>query len=406
MISYEEARSTVLSRAVTSQPVQKMLFDSLNLVLAEDVVSFDDIPYTDNSAMDGFAVRSEDLKNASRDNPAVLTLIGEVPAGKVFEGKVEQGQAVSIFTGAPIPEGADTVVEVEVTKVLNGKVYVFESREKGANIRRKGEDVKKGQIVFKKGTVLTPPVIGVLSSVGKSVVKVFKPVSISIVSTGSELVELDEELSPGKVRNSNTYLLEALLREYPILVTNMGTVPDELERIIETFEAAFETSDVVLTTGGVSLGEYDLVKIALERLGFRRVFWKVAQKPGKPLAFYEKEGKFAFGLPGNPAAVHVCFLEYVRPFILKSLGYESFEPITLRAKLKDGHRKKPGRLNFLRVRLSSEGGEIWAEKAGQQGSGVLSTSAYANAIALIPAEKENVEHGEEVEVHYFSNMGW
>lgn len=408
MISYEDALSEVLKRAVPRLSVRVQLLDALGLVLAEPVTARDDIPFTDNSAMDGYAVRFEDIKNASAANPAVLELAGEVPAGKTYKGVLEPGKAVAIYTGAPIPDGADTVVEIEVTEAKNGKVYVYASREAGANIRKRGEDVKAGKTVFSEGTVVTPAVAGVLASIGRSTVRVYRPLVVAVISTGSELVEIDDDLYPGAVRNSNTYLLEALLKELPVKVINYGTVADDLETIKMVLAEASLKADVILTTGGVSMGDYDLVKIALEELKFKQVFWRVAQKPGKPLAFYEKEENkvHAFGLPGNPAAVHICFLEYVRPFLLKAMGYENCGPIKLRAKFKDGYYKKAGRLNFVRVALFEKDGELWAEKAGAQGSGVLSTSARSNAIALIPAEVEEVRHGEEVDVHYFYSLGW
>ncbi|MCX7832454.1 MAG: molybdopterin molybdotransferase MoeA [Actinobacteria bacterium] len=407
MITYKEALEEVLRRATPKFAIKKYLIDAVNLVLAEDIVSSENVPFSDNSAMDGFAVRFEDIKGASKEKPAILDLIGEVPAGKSLSGQISAGEAVSIFTGAVIPEGADTVVEIEVTEVKDGKVYVYEEREIGANIRRKGEDLKAGEIVFSKGTLITPSVVGVLASIGKASVKVFKPLTVAIISTGSELIDIGDKMKVGLVRNSNTYLLEAHLKEIPSLkVLNYGVVSDDISSLEEVFEDASMSADLILSTGGVSLGDYDLVKLVLEKLGFKQVFWKVAQKPGKPLAFYEKNGKVAFGLPGNPAAVHICFLEYVRPYLLKSLGYQKWSPIVLKAKLMDSHSKKKGRLNFLRVFLEEKNGEIWARKAGKQGSGVLSTSARSNAIALIPAEREFVEPGEIVEVHYFSNNGW
>lgn len=406
MIEYKDAINEVLLRAKTVGTVQVFLNDSIWQVLAEDIYAKEDIPFSDNSAMDGFAVRFDDIKDASPEKPVVLKLKGEVPAGKPFNGVVEKGEAVSIFTGGIIPEGADTVVELEVTKFENGNVYIFNSRELGANIRKKGEDVKAGDLIFKKGTLITPAVCGVLASIGKPTVHVYRKPVVSIISTGSELIDIAEPLFPGAVRNSNTYLLSALLSNLPVEVFNFGVIPDEPEKVKETIERALGVSDIILTTGGVSVGDYDLVKVTIEELGAKRVFWRVAQKPGKPLAFYELNNRVIFGLPGNPAAVEICFLEYVRPFILKTLGYERYLPIRLFAKLKGGHRKKKGRLNFIRVTLKEENGELIAEKAGAQGSGVLSTSARANAVALIPAEIEEVLDGEKVEVHYFENRGW
>ncbi len=404
MISYEEALRKVLEKAKTGGRVQKLISDTTGLVLAENVVSKYSIPFSDNSAMDGFAVRFEDISGATDTNPAKLKIIGEASAGSVFKGAVTPGTAVSIFTGAVIPEGADTVVEKEVTLVQGNEVLVFEERKKGANIRLAGEDVQAGSTVFEAGTVIAPSVAGVLASIGRSKVFVYREPVIAIISTGSELIDIDEDPYPGAVRNSNTYLLEALLKSFPSKVVNFGTVKDSLKDIKDSIEQALSVSDIVLTTGGVSVGDYDFVKKALEEAGATQIFWKVAQKPGKPLAFYELGDKVIFGLPGNPAAVHICFLEYVRPYILKFLGRKDFLPLELDAKLLDGHRKKPGRLNFVRVSVRLENGEYVAQKAGAQGSGVLSTSTRANAIALIPAEITEVMPGERVKIHYFGDL--
>lgn len=406
MISYEDALKAVLESAEPDISEQLFITEAVDRVLAEDVVSPIDIPGTDNSAMDGYAVRAEDISNASEDNPASLKLVGEAPAGIPFQGRVLPGEAVAIYTGAVIPEDADTVVEVEVTERDGEQVKIYKPRPKGANIRKQGEDVTAGSVVFSAGTRLTSAVIGVLASTGNARVRVYRAPVVAIVSTGSELIEIDEPFVPGKVRNSNTYLLEAMLSSLPVKKVNYGAVPDDEETLRNVFRKAIETADVLLTTGGVSVGDYDLVKGLLEEEGFERVFWKVAQKPGKPLAFYRRENKFVFGLPGNPAAVQICFLEYVRPFLLKKLGYRNYLPIELVAHLVEGHRKKPGRLNFVRVNLKTENGRLNAYKAGAQGSGVLSTSARANAIALVPAETSEVEPGAEVAVHYFDDVSW
>lgn len=406
MISYYEAKELTFKLAKTLGVQDLGLLESLDLVLAEDVISEVNIPPFDNSAMDGYAVRWLDIKNASPDDPAVLELVGEVPAGESFEGKICEGEAVAIFTGAPIPEGADTVVPVEFTQKENGKVLVFKPVEEGGNIRPAGEDVKAGEKVFSRGTKVTPGVVGVLASIGRSRVRVYRKPVVGVVSTGSELLEIDEPYRFGKIRNSNTYLLRALLKQLPVEVFNFGFVKDEPEIVRKVFEEALSVVDVLIATGGVSVGEYDPVKEVLGKMGAKLVFWKVAQKPGKPMAVYTWREKVIFGLPGNPAAVHICFLEYVRPFLLKSLGYKDFEPVTLRAPIKGGHRKKAGRLNFLRVFLTSENGRLVAIKTGAQGSGVLSTSARANALALIPEEVEHLGEEEEVEIHYFDSLSW
>lgn len=406
MISYEDALKMVLDAAEPDGAERLFITEAVDRVLAEDVLSPIDIPATDNSAMDGYAVRFEDIKDASPDSPAELKVVGEAPAGVPFTGAVSAGEAVSIYTGAVIPDGADTVVEVEATRREGQLVRILQARPRGADIRKRGEDVKAGETVFAAGTRLTPPVIGVLASIGNPRIKVYRAPVVAVVSTGSELIEIDEEYSPGRVRNSNTYLLEALLSGMPVKKINFGVVPDDRKSLRKTFKDALAAADVLLTTGGVSVGEYDLVKDLLEEEGFDRVFWKVAQKPGKPLAFYRRGDRFVFGLPGNPAAVQICFLEYVRPFLLKKLGYPGYLPVEFKARLVDGHRKKPGRLNFIRVFLKNENGTLNAYKAGAQGSGVLSTSARANAVALIPAEVTEVKPGEAVAVHYFDDVSW
>ena len=408
MISYEEARALTLERAHREESIEVPLLEALDLVLAEDVRSEENIPPFDNSAMDGYAVRFEDVAQASPDAPVHLAVIGEAPAGKPFEGTVGSGEAVAIYTGAPVPAGADTIIPIELTipSSTPGEVLVAKPEEAGSHIRKAGEDVRAGEVVFPAGTRLTPSVIGVLASCNVPKVRVFRPPVVGIISTGSELIDLGQPSAPGKIRNSNTYLLEALLKELPVRIVNYGVVSDEPAAVDEAFGRALAEVDVLLTTGGVSVGEYDLVKLHLEKAGAKQVFWKVAQKPGKPLALYEHERTVIFGLPGNPAAVHVCFLEYVLPFLLKKLGYTRFEPITIGAFLKGGHRKKPGRLNFLRVTVRQENDILVAEKPGAQGSGVLSTSARAQAIALVPAETDVVPDMGMVLVHYFDEFMW
>ncbi len=404
MISYPEAKKSTLKLAKTLGVVDLPLLEALNLVLSEDVISDVNIPPFDNSAMDGYAVRWTDISNATSENPAILELVGEVPAGGVFDEKVLKGQAVAIFTGAPIPDGADTVVQVELTKKEDSKVFVYKPVVKGANVRLAGEDINEGGKVFTEGTRITPEVVGVLASIGRSRIRVYRKPVTGIISTGSELLEIDEPFQDGKIRNSNTYLLRALLKELPVETFNFGFIEDNPEVVRKAFEKALSVVDVLITTGGVSVGEYDLVKKVLEEMGAELVFWKVAQKPGKPMALYSWQDKVVFGLPGNPAAVHICFLEYVRPFVLKSLGYKNFEPVKLKARIKGGHRKKTGRLNFIRVFLTEKDGELVATKAGAQGSGVLSTSARANALALIPEEVDFLREDEEVEIHYFDSL--
>lgn len=406
LLTYKEAKHLVLERAKPLGVIEKPLLDALGLVLAENVVSHVDIPPFDNSAMDGYAVKYADIEGAHSGNPIPLKVVGEVPAGEPFLKTVASGTAVTIFTGAPVPDSVDTVVPVEFTEKGDGIIYVKEAVAKGSNIRPKGEDVRANEVLFKKWTRVTPEVIGVLASIGKAHIKVYKKPTVGILSTGSELIRIDEPYSLGKIRDSNTYLLGALSSELPVNIFNFGITKDDPEQLEKVLKEALGLVDILITTGGVSVGDYDLVKEILKKVGAERIFWKVAQKPGHPLAFYSLKEKVIFGLPGNPAAVQICFHEYVRPFILKSLGYLHYEPITLFVPLKNGYKKKPGRLNFIRVALSYSEGELIAIKAGAQGSGVLSTSARANAIALIPEEIKEISEKDLVEIHYFDSLSW
>ncbi len=402
MIDFEEAREIVIKNVNELDRIEVRLVEALNYVLAEDIYSSLNLPPFDNSAMDGFACRFEDTKGASESNPIKLKIIDSEPAGKVSQRKVSSGTALKIMTGAPLPEGANSVVPVEFTQEEGDEVKVFKELKEGENIRLAGEDVKSGELVLRKGTKIRPIEIGLLAALGQSKVQVFRKPVVAIITTGDELVGLEEALTPGKIRNSNSYLLWSLILEVGAKPLDLGVVPDEIGKIKEKVRKALQEADIVLTTGGVSVGEYDLVKEAIEEIGAEMKFWKVAQKPAKPLAFFTYQEKFLFGLPGNPGAVFIAFEEYVRPSILKMMGRKDIFRPEIEVVLNEDIKKKPGRLNFARVFVQKKGETFYASLSGHQGSGVLKSFSQANGIALIPKDKSLVKKGEVVKVQLLS----
>jgi len=398
MISPEEARAIVLNEVEALAARKMHILDSLGLVLAEDIISDVDIPPFDNSAMDGFAIQARDTQGATEENPARLKLIGEQSAGPAIDLVVTPGTAVKIMTGAPIPEGADTVVRVEDTKVDGEWVYILLEVPPGKDLRPIGEDISKGDTVIKSGTVITPPHVGILASLGRSQVAVIPRPSVSILCTGDELVEIDEPISKGRIRDSNSYSMAAQVIACGGRPVRIGIARDTLESITAKLREAL-VCDVVITTAGVSVGEHDIVKDVLRDLGAELKFWKVAQRPGMPLAFWLLEGKPIFGLPGNPASSMICFEEYVRPALLKIMGRRKLLRPEVEGVLTHDIRKKPGRMHYVRVHVEHKEGRYYVTSTGHQGSGVLKSMALANGLALIPQDVSLVKAGEVVKVH-------
>ncbi|MDO8886886.1 gephyrin-like molybdotransferase Glp [Candidatus Oleimmundimicrobium sp.] len=399
MIKPEEALKIILDE-VRLQPVEKVnLMDSLGYVLAEDVVSDMNIPPFDNSAMDGFAIIASDTVGASKESPCKLKVLGDLKAGDVSDFQVTSGSALKIMTGAPVPQGADSVVKKEDTSLNNEEVLIYCEAKKGDNVRLTGEDVTEGEKVFPCGLDIRPQEIGLLASLGKSELKIFKPPTIAIISTGDELVEINEPLAPGKIRNSNTYSLTAQVISCGAKPVPLEVARDNMDATRKLIEKGLNISDILLTTGGVSMGDYDVVKDVLTGLGAELKFWKVAQKPGMPLAFWRLGDKLIFGLPGNPVSTVVCFEEYVRPAILKMMGKNHIFRPEVDAIFEHDLKKKPGRAFFVRVNVRRKNGEFYVSLTGPQGSGILKSMSLANGIAVIPAETTLVKTGDKVKVH-------
>lgn len=399
MIDYEAARKAVFEAARPLGTEEVRLEDAFRRVLAADIVSPRALPPFNNSAMDGYAVRSRDT-SAGRVS---LRLAGEAPAGTVISEPVAPGTAVKIMTGAPVPPGADAVIPREDVRESPEEIVVARPVASGANIRRSGEDIRKGDPALEKGAFLNSAAVGFLAALGIAKVPVSLRPAVAAITTGGEIRDVTETLDPGAIYDSNSHVLRAQIASAGALLSFAGRAGDELAATVAVLGDALRTSRVVLTTGGVSMGDYDLVRDAFEAIGARRVFWKVAQKPGMPLAFYVLDGaggpRWLFGLPGNPGAVMILFEEYVRPFLGLLSGRTDFLPFVFKARLTRDVKKKKGRLHFLRVKLTVRSGEVWAEETGGQGSGLLRSLVPVDALALIPSDAEFLPAGTAVEVH-------
>jgi molybdopterin molybdotransferase len=397
MLNVDEAVGRVLDSINRLDTAKVPLTESLGMTLAEEAVARDNLPPFDNSAMDGYAVRAGDISGASAENPVELAVLGDLPAGRVAQVVVGKGQALRIMTGAPLPEGADTVVPVESTRTEDGTVLIMEELARGTHVRRAGEDVKEGETVIGTGTVLGPAEVGMLASLGYGRVRCHRRAVAGIISTGDELVGVDEQLSPGKIRDSNSYTIYGMVREAGGEPLRLGVAVDDAAVLESMILDNLEKVDLFITSGGVSVGDYDMVKDVLAKLGEMN-FWKVAMRPGKPQAFGHIGGKPLFGLPGNPVSVMVSFEQFVRPAMLKMMGRADLFRPEVTAVLDSPVGRKKGRMEFIRVVVEWHEGRYHARATGPQGSGILRSMVLGNGLAVLPGDVGRLEAGEEVAV--------
>ncbi|HEX2369183.1 MAG TPA: gephyrin-like molybdotransferase Glp [Acidimicrobiia bacterium] len=392
-----QAQATVLS-GVRQLPVTEITLDeALGLVLAEEVRAPHDVPPFANSAMDGYAVIAADIAAA----PATLSVIEEVAAGRVPTTTVTPGSAIKIMTGATIPDGADAVVPVEVTRQEGDRVEILEAVPKGASVRAAGGDVAAGATVLRTGERLGPAHLAVLASIGVGRVKTYRRPRVAIMSTGDELRPPDTaELGPGQIRDTNRPLLAALLSELGVEVIDLGIIPDDEQTLRSALLRASAEADAVVTSGGVSMGEYDLVKQLVGELGGIEV-WQTAMQPAKPFAFGRLGGTPFFGLPGNPVSVMVAFEQFARPALLQMMGAEKLFRPRVSGVLVGGAETDPAKTVFLRVRTWWEDGTLHAESSGGQSSNVLSALAAADAFAVVPEGVSTVPAGGPVVLEMF-----
>ena len=394
MISLEEARQYVLAGCARLDEVDVPLGDALGCVAAERVESREALPPFENTAMDGYAVRAADTRGA----PVELDVVGFIAAGTSGDVPVGPGQAARIMTGAPMPPGADAVVMVERTEELAGdRVRIDVEVEVGQSVRPAGDDLQPGDAVVDAGTALTPAHIGLLATVGRLTVRVVRRPRVGVLSTGDELIDGDAPLGRGQIRDSNRPTLLALVRQAGFDAVDLGTARDDEATITAAIEHAVATCDAMVTSGGVSMGDLDFVKVVLDRIGDMR-WMQIAIKPAKPLAFGTVGGKPVFGLPGNPVSSAVSFELFARPGLRKLAGHAELVRPAVRAVAGEPLRRSPdGKTHFVRVAATVEDGRYVVRSAGGQGSHQLAGLAAANALAVLP-DGEGVEAQGDVEV--------
>ncbi|CAH1905457.1 Molybdopterin molybdenumtransferase [Candidatus Nitrotoga sp. HW29] len=373
------------------------LSDALHRTLAADILSPMNVPPHNYSAMDGYAVRSDDLTTA----PNKLTIIGSAYAGRMFEGHVAASECVRIMTGALIPEGCDSVVMQEHVQITGSSIEIGGGHLRGQNIRLVGEDITQGATVLTRGQIIRPAEMGLLASLGLSDVKVYRKLKVALFSTGDELQQPGTPLAPGQIYNSNRYSLLGMLGELGVEIIDMGTIRDDKASLKTALLDAAARADVIITSGGVSVGEADYIKQLLAEIG-EVVFWKIAMKPGRPLAYGKIGTCHFFGLPGNPVAVMVTFQQFVRDALRVLMGQQSKLIIEFQAICLSPIRKVPGRTEFQRGILSQDiNGEWIVHTTGAQCSGILSSMSKANCFIVLPVPQGNIEAGSAVRVQPF-----
>lgn len=410
MISVEEALARILSHVNLLEPEEQQILDALGQVVADDVVAPLDIPPLDNTAMDGYAVRAADTTGADESSPVALRVVGELAAGYVFDGEVTPGTAVRIMTGAPMPRGADAVVPFEETDEPSGRAFgsfaksrdvvgVLKATAPGANIRRAAEDVRRGQPIIPKGTVLRPAQIGVLASLGMATVRVHRRPVVAILSTGDEVREPGAPLQPGQIYDSNAYSVSAMVLANGGIPKRLGIARDTVDALTAKLREGLD-ADMLVTSAGVSRGDYDVVKDVLAKEG-EVDFWTVRMRPGKPLAFgeFRSGGRRVphIGLPGNPVSSMVSFELFGRPAIYKMLGRTDWERPRVRAIAEEAIANTDARRVFARAIVTQRDGRYYAALTGPQGSGMLTSMAQANALAVVPEDVPGVQPGDEVD---------
>ena len=404
-VAVELAQRVILA-AMSPVSTEQLLLDQVSgRVLRQDIVAVRDLPEADNSAMDGYAVRSEDVRHATPSSAVTLEVVIDLPAGHLPEAfELTSGSAARIMTGGFLPRGADAVIPVERTDAGSDRVQVFRSVRPGENIRPRGEDITAGARVLREGRIIGSGELLVLASMRRTSVRVSRRPRVSIIPTGDELAEIDAPLTPGKIVNSSAWGLRALVEEAGGEAVVHPIVGDDLDATRDALQKALET-DLVITTGGVSVGAFDFVKRALAELGAERLLWRVRMKPGKPLLFSTLGGKPVFGLPGNPVSSMVSFHLFVGPAIRAMLGVEGSPlPLEVLATLEDGVNGAEGRESFHRVDVSSREGRLFARPMKKQGSGVGSSMAGANGLARC-AEGVQLRAGELARIVVIGRIG-
>ncbi|MEA2432996.1 MAG: molybdopterin molybdotransferase [Actinomycetota bacterium] len=400
----DEARDRVLARFERLETESLGVEEAHGFVLANSLRAPHSLPSFDNSAMDGYAVRADDVVAASSESPVVLPVTGEVRAGVPGEAAVTSGTAVRIMTGGKVPEGADAIVPVEDTTENEGTVAISASTEVGRHVRPAGDDVAKGDVIIEAGTLLRSGELALLASLGLTPIDVHRRPRVAILVTGDELVDPAEEPAPGAIRDSNSIALTSLCDEAGAIVVTCERVGDDIDAHRSAFEKAASDADVLITSGGVAVGKYDFVKAVVEELGSIDL-WRVAMQPGKPVVLGSVLDTPFLGLPGNPVSVHVGFEQFVRPALRKMAGHRYLLRPRLTARLGEPLEKRPGRRHYVRVRLARDGDGWIATPTGAQGSHIQSSLVDCHGVAIFETEESRLESGAEVVVEIWQLPG-
>ena len=408
MLTYEKAKVTILAHA-RAQELEKVDFrNAVGRALAEDLVAPEDQPPFDNSAVDGYAVKLNEIAKATEEDPVVLRCQEYIFAGRLDTVSVQEGECVQVATGAPLPLGADAVVMREQVVRKEDQVYFSHPSKSGNNLRRRGRDMSIGDPLFRVGTTIAPTHLALLAAQGLVEVPLHRRLKINILSTGTELVDPAIKPGPGQIREANSFLLEALLQTEACEVTRLHRVVDDLEGTIKVLDEALR-ADALLISGGVSVGDSDFVKPALKELGVEEIFWRVKIKPGKPLFFGQLGDTKVFGLPGNPASTFVLFEELVRPYLRKCLGHQQLEVPMRSAKITEDFDETSERLQLLRAHWYHRDGTDWVRPVPQQGSFSIASIAQANSLIHMSEDSQPLRSGQSVSVrplaHRFALFG-
>jgi molybdopterin molybdotransferase len=404
MISVKEAQQRILSNFEPLETTFVHLDAALGRMLTRPIQSEIDFPIFNNSSVDGFALHAEDISFATTNHPTYLDVVADIPAGSVAQISISRGQAARIMTGAPIPDGVDGVVMIEDTDAKQhpvgsaapARVSIYQTIQPGENIRRVGADIFSGQVVLPAGIVIRPQDIGILAMLGISSVPVRRQPRVALISSGDELLPVDVPLTPGKIHDSNTYMLAALVQKTGCEVMRLGVAPDRLEAVQKILAQAVDAKpDLIISSAGVSAGAFDYIKDAVESAGSLN-FWRVNMRPGKPLAFGSFRNIPFFGLPGNPVSSFVSFLVFVQPVLQQLQGQQTSEKLRVKVLL-DEAIESDGRESYLRAVIRQENGRNIATLSGHQGSGNLLSMVLANALLVIPAGVKSCPPGSEVE---------
>ncbi|HTS16033.1 MAG TPA: gephyrin-like molybdotransferase Glp [Verrucomicrobiae bacterium] len=396
MLTVTEARDIILVATRSRAGVAVPLADALDCVLASDVASTINLPLWDNSSVDGYAVRAADVSDANENNPIHLRVIAEVPAGSSTNATIEPQTCSRIFTGAPIPEGADAVVMQEDTHPHHeGYIAVTESVDPGDNIRRAGNDVASGDVVLRAGTLVGPPQLGLAAALGSTQLTIHPRPRVGVLVTGAEIIEPGRPLRAGQIYDANSYAVTALVKQAGCEPVELGIADDTREDLNEKIDYGLSECDAVITVGGVSVGEHDLVKDVLTQLGCEQKFWKIAMRPGKPFVFATREPKLVFGLPGNPVSAAVTFLMLVRPALQKMRGLTDIDLPTLSAEAAEDFVNTGDRVHYMRASLQRHGDKWLVKPMPNQGAHALASFAGADCLVEVP-ESATIPSGQSV----------